>query len=409
MARQLDRPVREAWVVASLRTPFGRYGGALSSVRPDDLAAAVIRALVERSGIDPTLIDDVILGCANQAGEDNRNVARMVALLAGLPVEVAGLTVNRLCGSGLQAINSAAHAIAVGDGDVFVAGGVESMSRAPYVMLKPEAAFERGTRDLVDTTLGWRFVNPALAASHYPYSMGETGENVADRLGIGREDQDAFALMSQRRTAAAIAEGRYSEQLVPISVAGRKGESIVVDADEHPRPDTSAEALTRLRPAFREGGTVTAGNSSGINDGASAALVVEAGRARSLGLRPMARILATAVAGVDPAVMGLGPIPATRKALERAGLTVADLDLVELNEAFASQSVACIRELALDPDRVNVDGGAIALGHPLGASGGRLITSLVHALRRTGGRYGLATMCIGVGQGIATVVERIDE
>jgi acetyl-CoA acetyltransferase family protein len=333
----------------------------------------------------------------------------MAALLAGLPVEVAGLTVNRLCGSGLQAINSAAHAIAVGDGDVFVAGGVESMSRAPYVMLKPEAAFERGTHDLVDTTLGWRFVNPALAASHHPYSMGETGENVADRLGIGREDQDAFALMSQRRTAAAIAEGRYAEQLVPISVPGRKGESIVVDADEHPRPDTSSEALARLRPAFREGGTVTAGNSSGINDGASAALVVEAGRARSLGLRPMARILTTAVAGVDPAVMGLGPIPATRKALERAGLTVADLDLVELNEAFASQSVACIRELGLDPDRVNVDGGAIALGHPLGASGGRLITSLVHALRRTGGRYGLATMCIGVGQGIATVVERIDE
>jgi 3-oxoadipyl-CoA thiolase len=409
MARQLDRPVREAWVVASLRTPFGRYGGALSSVRPDDLAAAVIRALVERSGIDPTLIEDVILGCANQAGEDNRNVARMAALLAGLPVEVGGLTVNRLCGSGLQAINSAAHAIAVGDGDVFVAGGVESMSRAPYVMLKPEAAFERGTHELVDTTLGWRFVNPALAASHHPYSMGETGENVADRLGIGREDQDAFALMSQRRTAAAIAEGRYAEQLVPVSVPGRKGESIVVDADEHPRPDTSAEALARLRPAFREGGTVTAGNSSGINDGASAALIVEAGRARSLGLRPMARILATAVAGVDPAVMGLGPIPATRKALERAGLTVANLDLVELNEAFASQSVACIRELGLDPDRVNVDGGAIALGHPLGASGGRLMTSLVHGLRRTGGRYGLATMCIGVGQGIATVVERIDE
>jgi 3-oxoadipyl-CoA thiolase len=392
-----------------LRTPFGRYGGALSSVRPDDLAAAVIRALVERSGIDPTLIEDVILGCANQAGEDNRNVARMAALLVGLPVEVAGLTVNRLCGSGLQAINSAAHAIAVGDGDVFVAGGVESMSRAPYVMLKPEAAFERGTHELVDTTLGWRFVNPAMAASHRPYSMGETGENVADRFGISREDQDAFALISQRRTAAAIAEGRYAAQLVPISIPGRKGESIVVDADEHPRPDTSAEALARLRPAFREGGSVTAGNSSGINDGASAALVVEAARARSLGLRPMARVLATAVAGVDPAVMGLGPIPATRKALERAGLTVADLDLVELNEAFASQSVACIRELGLDPDRVNVDGGAIALGHPLGASGGRLITSLVHALRRTGGRYGLATMCIGVGQGIATVVERIDE
>jgi 3-oxoadipyl-CoA thiolase len=409
MARELDRPVRTAWIVASLRTPFGRYGGALASVRPDDLAAAVIRALVKRSGIDPAVIEDVILGCTNQAGEDNRNVARMAALLAGLPVEVGGLTVNRLCGSGLQAINSAAHAIAVGDGDVFVAGGVESMSRAPYVMLKPEGAFERGTHDLVDTTLGWRFVNPVLAASHHPYSMGETGENVAERFGISREDQDAFALASQRRTAAAIAEARYAEQLVPISIPGRKGESTIVDADEQPRPDTSAEALARLRPAFREGGTGTAGNSSGINDGASASLVVEAGRARSLGLRPMARILATAVAGVDPAVMGLGPIPATRKALERAGLTVADLDLVELNEAFASQSVACIRELGLDPGRVNVDGGAIALGHPLGASGGRLITSLVHALRRTGGRYGLATMCIGVGQGIATVVERVDE
>ncbi len=409
MARQLDRPVREAWIVASLRSPFGRYAGSLAPVRPDDLAAAVIRALVERTGIDPTLIEDVILGCANQAGEDNRNVARMAALLAGLPVEVAGLTVNRLCGSGLQAVNSAAHAIAVGDGDIFVAGGVESMSRAPYAMLKPEAAFERGPHDLVDTTLGWRFVNPALAANHHPYSMGETGENVAERLGISREDQDAYALASHRRAVAAAADGRYTEQLVPISVPGRKGASTIVDADEQPRPDTSAEALARLRPAFREGGTVTAGNSSGINDGASATLVAEAGRARSLGLRPMARILATAVAGVDPAIMGLGPIPATRKALDRAGLTVADLDLVELNEAFASQSVACIRDLGLDPDRVNVDGGAIALGHPLGASGGRLITSLVHSLRRTGGRYGLATMCIGVGQGIATVVERIGD
>jgi 3-oxoadipyl-CoA thiolase len=409
MARQLDRPVREAWIVASLRTPFGRYGGALASVRPDDLAAAVIKALVQRTGIDPALIEDVILGCANQAGEDNRNVARMAALLAALPVEVGGLTVNRLCGSGLQAVNSAAHAIAVGDGDVFIAGGVESMSRAPFVMLKPEMAFERGTHDLVDTTLGWRFVNPALAASHHPYSMGETGENVAERLGISREDQDAFALASQRRAAAAIAEGRYADQLVPISIPQRKGEPTVVDADEQPRPDTSAEALARLRPAFREGGTGTAGNSSGINDGASAALVVEAGRARSMGLRPMARVVATAVAGVDPAVMGLGPIPATRKALDRAGLTVADLDLVELNEAFASQSVACIRELGLDSDRVNVDGGAIALGHPLGASGGRLITSLVHGLRRTRGRYGLATMCIGVGQGIATIVERIGD
>jgi 3-oxoadipyl-CoA thiolase len=408
MGRQLDRPVREAWIVAALRTPFGRYGGALASVRPDDLAAAVIRALVERSGIDPALIEDVILGCANQAGEDNRNIARMALLVAGLPVEVGGLTVNRLCGSGLQALNTAAHAIGVGDGDVFIAGGVESMSRAPYVMLKPETAFERGTHEMVDTTLGWRFVNPALAALHHPFSMGETGENVAERLGVSRADQDAFALASQRNAAAAIAEGRYRDQLVPISVPQRKGEPIVVDADEQPRPDTSAEGLARLRPAFRDGGTVTAGNSSGINDGASGLLVVEAERARALGLKPLARVLATAVAGVDPSVMGLGPVPATRKALARAGLTVADLDLVELNEAFASQSVACIRELGLDPGRVNVDGGAIALGHPLGASGGRLMTTLVHGLRRTGGRYGLASMCIGVGQGIATLVERID-
>jgi 3-oxoadipyl-CoA thiolase len=407
MIRQLDRPIREAWIVGALRTPFGRYGGALAAVRPDDLAAAVIRALVERVGIDPALIEDVIMGCANQAGEDNRNVARMALLLAGLPVEVAGLTVNRLCGSGLQAVNSAAHAIAVGDGDVFIAGGVESMTRAPYVMLKPEAAYERGSRELVDTTLGWRFVNPALAARHHPYSMGETGENVAERLGVSREEQDAFALASQRNAAAAIAAGRYDEQLVPITIPQRKGDPIVVDRDEHPR-ETSMEALAKLRPAFREGGTVTAGNSSGINDGAAAALVVEAGRARELSLKPMARIVATAVAGVDPAVMGLGPIPAVRKALDRAGIGVADLDLVELNEAFASQSLACVRELGLDPARVNVDGGAIALGHPLGASGGRLLTSLVHGLRRTGGRYGLASMCIGVGQGIATIVERID-
>jgi 3-oxoadipyl-CoA thiolase len=408
MGRQLDRPVREAWIVAALRTPFGRYGGALASARPDDLAAAVIRALVERSGIDPSLVEDVILGCANQAGEDNRNVARMAALLAGLPVEVGGLTVNRLCGSGLQAVNSAAHAIAVGDGDVFIAGGVESMSRSPYVMLKPEAAYQRGTQELVDTTLGWRFVNPALAAVHHPYSMGKTGENVAERLGVSREDQDAFALASQRKAAAAVAEGRYRDQIVAITVPRPKGDAVVVDADEQPRPDTTPEALARLRPVFREGGTLTAGNSSGINDGASAALLVEAERARALGLKPMARVVATAVAGVDPAVMGLGPIPATRKALARAGLAVADLDLVELNEAFASQAIACIRELDLDPDRVNVDGGAIALGHPLGASGGRLITTLVHGLCRTGGRHGLATMCIGVGQGIATIVERIE-
>jgi 3-oxoadipyl-CoA thiolase len=408
MSRDLHRPLREAWIVEAVRTPIGRYGGALASVRPDDLAAAVVRAVVDRSGIDPSLVEDVILGCANQAGEDNRNVARMAVLLAALPVEVAGQTVNRLCGSGLQAINSAAHAIAVGDGDVFIGGGVESMTRAPYVTAKPEAAFERGNRESFDTTLGWRFVNPRLAEKHYPYSMGETAENVAERWEVGRDLQDAFALRSQQRAVTAINEGRFADQIVPIAVPQKKGGPIVVDRDEAPRADTSPDALAKLRPAFREGGTVTAGNASGINDGASAVLLVEAARARELGLRPLARVLSTAVAGVDPAVMGVGPVPATRKALTRAGLTVADLDLVELNEAFASQSIVCINELGLDPDKVNVDGGAIALGHPLGSSGGRLVTMLVHQLRRTGGRYGLATMCIGVGQGIATIVERID-
>jgi 3-oxoadipyl-CoA thiolase len=408
MSRDLHRPLREAWIVDAVRTPIGRYGGALAAVRPDDLAAAAIRGLVDRVGIDPSLIEDVILGCANQAGEDNRDVARMALLLAGLPVEVGGLTVNRLCGSGLQAINSAAHAIAVDDGDVFIGGGVESMTRAPYVMGKPETAFDRGERQMYDTTLGWRFVNPKLAELHYPWSMGETAENVAERWEVGRDLQDAFALRSQQRAVAAWEEGRFTDQIVPITIPQRKGEPIVVARDEHPRADTALEGLEKLRPAFRDGGTVTAGNSSGINDGASAVLVVEAGRARDLGLKPMARILATAVAGVDPAVMGIGPIPATRKVLARAGLTVDDLDVVELNEAFASQSIVCINELGLDPDKVNPNGGAIALGHPLGASGGRLITMLVHELRRTGGRYGLATMCIGVGQGIATVVERIE-
>jgi len=408
MSRDPHRQVREAWIIEAVRTPVGRYGGTLASVRPDDLAAAVIRAVVDRSGIEPALIEDVILGCANQAGEDNRDVARMALLLAGLPVEVGGLTVNRLCGSGLQAINSAAHAIAVGDGEVFIGGGVESMTRAPYVMAKPEAAWDRGSRELQDTTLGWRFINPRLAERHYPYSMGETAENVAERWEVGRDLQDAFALASQQKAVAAIEAGRFDDQIVPIPVPQRKGEPVLVTRDEHPRADTSAEALARLRPAFREGGSVTAGNASGINDGASAVLLVEAERARELGLRPMARVVSTAVAGVDPAVMGIGPIPATRKVLERAGLSVDDLDLVELNEAFASQSIVCINELGLDPDKVNVNGGAIALGHPLGMSGGRLITMLAHELRRTGGRYGLATMCIGVGQGIATVIEAID-
>jgi len=400
--------MREAWIVEAVRTPIGRYGGALANVRPDDLAAAVIRAVVDRSGIEPGLIEDVILGCANQAGEDNRNVARMALLLAGLPVEVGGLTVNRLCGSGLQAINSAAHAIAVGDGDVFIGGGVESMTRAPYVMAKPASAWDRGPRELEDTTLGWRFLNPKLAEMYYPYSMGETAENVAERWGIDRERQDAFALDSQRRAVAAIEAGRFDDQIVPIEVAGRKGETTTVTRDEHPRADTSAEALAKLKPAFkRDGGSVTAGNSSGINDGASAVLLVEADRARELGLKLLARVVATAVAGVDPAVMGIGPVPATRKALDRAGIGIGDLDIIELNEAFASQSIAVIDELGLDPARVNPNGGAIALGHPLGMSGGRLITMLTHELRRTGGRYGLATMCIGVGQGIATIVERV--
>jgi 3-oxoadipyl-CoA thiolase len=409
MSRDLQRQLRDPWIVAAVRSPVGRYGGALASVRPDDLAAAVIRALVERSGIDPGLIEDVILGCANQAGEDNRDVARMALLLAGLPVEVGGLTVNRLCGSGLQAINSAAHAIQVGDGDVFIGGGVESMTRAPYVMAKPSTAWERGSHELQDTTLGWRFVNPRLAEQYGSESMGETGENVAERWKIGRERQDAFALASHRNAIAAIEAGRFDGQIVPIEIAARRGgEAVVVSRDEHPRADTSPEALAKLRPAFREGGSVTAGNSSGINDGASAVLLVEAERARELGLKPLARIVSTAVAGVEPRVMGIGPVPASRKALDRAGISVADLDLIELNEAFASQSLACIDELGLDPGKVNVNGGAIALGHPLGMSGGRLITMLVHELVRTGGRYGLATMCIGVGQGIATVVERIE-
>jgi 3-oxoadipyl-CoA thiolase len=413
MARDPRRTVREAWIVEAVRTPVGRYGGALAAVRPDDLAAIAIRAVVERSAIDPGLIEDVILGCANQAGEDNRNVARMAALLAGLPVEVAGQTVNRLCGSGLQAINAAAHAIAADDGDVFIAGGVESMTRAPYVMAKADSPWDRGARELQDTTLGWRFINPKLSALHHPWTMGETAENVVERYGattdVTRERQDAFALRSHRRAVAAIEGGLFDGQLVPVSVSQKKGDPIVVARDEHPRADSSMEALARLRPAFREGGSVTAGNSSGINDGSAATLVVEAGRARALGLRPLARIVSTAVAGVDPAVMGVGPVPAARKALARAGITAADLDLVELNEAFASQSVVCMDELGLDEDRVNVNGGAIALGHPLGASGARLMTMLVHELARRGGRYGLATMCIGVGQGIATVVERIEQ
>jgi 3-oxoadipyl-CoA thiolase len=402
------RPLKEAWIVEALRTPFGRYGGALSGVRPDDLAAAVLEAVVARSGINAADIDDVILGCANQAGEDNRNVARMALLVAGYPVEVPGQTVNRLCGSGLQALAAAANAIAVGDAEVIVSGGVESMSRAPLVTLKPESGLERGNRELVDTTIGWRFVNPRLHAKYPAISLGETAERVADQWHVSREAQDELALASQQRAAAAATSGIHGEEIVPVSIPQRSGAPIVVDRDEHPRPDTSAAALAKLKPAFAADGTVTAGNASGINDGAAALLVVESERARALGLKPYARIVATAVAGVDPSVMGAGPIPAIRKLLERTGLTVADIDRVELNEAFASQAVACITELGLDPAKTNVHGGAIALGHPLGASGARMATTLVRELRRSGGRYGIAAMCVGVGQGIAMLVERVE-
>jgi len=402
------RPLKEAWIVEALRTPFGRYGGALAGVRPDDLAATVLEALVARSGINAADIDDVILGCANQAGEDNRNVARMALLVAGYPVEVPGQTVNRLCGSGLQALAAAANAIAVGDAEIVVAGGVESMSRAPLVTLKPESGLERGNRELVDTTIGWRFVNPRLHAKYPAISLGETAERVADQWHVSREAQDELALASQQRAAAAAASGIFAEEIVPVSIPQRSGAPIVVDHDEHPRPDSSAAALAKLKPAFTADGTVTAGNASGINDGAAALLVVESERARALGLKPYARIVATAVAGVDPSVMGAGPIPAIRKLLERTGLTVADIDRVELNEAFASQAVACITELGLDPAKTNVHGGAIALGHPLGASGARMATTLVRELRRSGGRYGIAAMCVGVGQGIAMLVERVE-
>jgi 3-oxoadipyl-CoA thiolase len=395
----------DALIVDAVRTPIGRHGGALARVRADDLAAIPLRALLERTSVDPATIDDVLLGCSNQAGEDNRNVARLALLLAGIPVTVPGQTVNRLCGSGLQAIVSASHAIKSDEGSCFIAGGVESMSRAPWVTLKPETAFPRGAPAVADTTLGWRFANPKFPAE-WLISMGETAEEVATRCHISREDQDAFAAESQRRTAQAIAARKFDDEIVPVSVPGPKGETIV-DRDEHPRPDATIEKLRQMKPAFAPGGTVTAGSASGINDGASAVLVMSAVAAKKLDARPFARIVSSAVAGVSPEVMGLGPIPATRLALARAGLTIDDIDLIELNEAFASQAIACVRELGADPARVNVNGGAIALGHPLGSSGARIVTTLVHELRRRNGRYGLATMCIGVGQGIALIVERV--
>ena len=398
----------EALIVDAVRTPVGRHGGALSRVRPDDLAACVIGSVITRTGIDPGSIDDVIFGCANQAGEDNRNVARMASLLAGIPVEVPGQTVNRLCGSGMQAVASAAQAIRAGEGERFIAGGVESMSRAPWAMLKPESGFSRTAPQMADTMLGWRFVNPRMP-EQWTVSLGETAELVAEQCGISRADQDAFALESQRRAAAAIAAGRFTDELVPVTARDERGPQIVVDGDEHPRPGTTAEGLAAMRPVFRDrNGTVTAGSSSGVNDGASALLVLSAEAARDTGQNPMARIVATAVAGIAPHLMGLGPVPAIRKVLERSRLTMDAIDLVELNEAFAAQAVACIRELRIDPARVNVNGGAIALGHPLGASGARIITTLVHEMRRRRARYGLAAMCIGVGQGIAMVLESVE-
>ena len=386
-----------AVILSAVRTPVGRYGGALAGERPDDLAAMVVAAAVERAGVPAGAIEDVYFGAANQAGEDNRNVARMASLLAGLPESVAGVTLNRLCASGLSAVVSACHAVAAGDGDLFVAGGVESMSRAPLVMAKPEQAFARGNQTVWDTTLGWRFPNPRMEEMFPLESMGETGENVAERYGVSREEQDAFALQSQRRWAEADSAGRFADELVPVGDVVR---------DEHPRPDTSEEKLTALKPAFREDGTVTAGNSSGLNDGAAALVIASEERAQELGVEPLAAFVGSAVAGVDPRVMGIGPVPAVDKLLQRAGVGADKLDLVELNEAFASQSLVVIRELGLNPERVNVNGGAIALGHPLGMSGARLVVTLLHELRRREGRYGLATLCVGVGQGQAALFER---
>ena len=395
-------------IVAAARTPIGRYAGALKHTRPDDLAALVLAEVARRAHLNPAEIEDVFMGCVNQAGEDNRNVARMSLLLAGYPPSVSGVTVNRLCGSGMQAANSAAHAIWAGQGSTFVAGGVESMTRAPYVLAKTEAGFARGPLKMEDSTIGWRFLNSKLSALYYPYSMGETAENVAEKWKISRESQDAFALESQQRAAAAQAAGRFQEEILGIEVPGnRKGETVLFAVDEHPRSDTTLEKLAKLKPAFKEHGSVTAGNSSGINDGAAAMVIMSYQQAQQHNLAPLARIVSTATAGVDPAYMGVGPIPASRQALERAGISARDLSLVELNEAFASQSLACMHDLELDSSRVNVNGGAIALGHPLGASGARLLMTLAYELRRRGGGYGLATMCIGVGQGIATVIETV--
>ena len=398
----------EAYIVEAVRTPIGSYRGALSGVRPDDLAARAIAAVVERSGIDPERIVDVYLGAANQSGEDNRDVARMAALLAGLPNSVPGATVNRLCASGLEAVNSAARAVKAGEGDLYLAGGVESMSRAPWVVEKPEQALPRGPQTMHDTTLGWRMINPRMEELGVSTeSMGETGENVAERYGISREAQDAFALRSHQRAVAAAEGGLFAEEIVAVEAPKGRRETVTVDADEGPRPDASAEKLAKLRPVFREGGTVTAGNASTLNDGAACTLIASEKGAEEIGAEPLARVVSTGVAGVDPAYMGIGPVEAIPKALEKAGLSLDQIDLIEINEAFASQVLACVKELGIDEEKLNVNGGAIALGHPLGCSGARLTTTLVRELRRRGGRYGVASLCVGVGQGLATVFEAV--
>jgi 3-oxoadipyl-CoA thiolase len=397
--------VAEAYVIDALRTPIGRYGGALANARPDDLAAHVVRSAVGRNGLPEGDISDVYMGCTNQAGEDNRNVARMAALLAGLPIEVPGVTVNRLCASGLEAVNQAGRALRLGDGDLVLAGGVESMTRAPLAMPKPDRSFPRGNATVYDTTIGWRFTNPRMAELHSTESMGETAENVAERYGISRDEQDRFALESHRRAVAAADAGRFDDEIVPVPVPQPKGDPLTVHGDEGPRPETSLEKLSRLKPAFREGGTVTAGNSSGLNDGAACLVLASEERARALGKTALGRIVAVGTAGVDPAYMGVGPVPATRQALARAGLAIEDVGLVELNEAFAAQVLACTRDLGIPHEKLNVNGGAIALGHPLGCSGARIMTTLLWEMRRRGVRFGLATMCIGVGQGAATIVE----
>jgi 3-oxoadipyl-CoA thiolase len=398
--------MKTAVILGAVRTPIGRFRGGLSSVRPDDLAALVVRAIVERHDIDPSDVEDIYMGCTNQGGEDNRNIARMAGILAGLPYSVPGVTVNRLCASGLEAVNQACRAIRAGDGDLFIAGGVESMTRAPLAMAKAGVAFPVGHQTVYDTTLGWRFPNPKMEALFPLEALGCTGENIAERWEISRTDQDAYALGSHQKALEAQAAGRFDDEIVPVTVPQRKGDPVVVSVDEGPRADTSLERLGRLRPVFRKGGSVTAGNSSSLNDGSCAMLVASEERARSLGIEPMARFVGSAVAGVDPEIMGVGPVPATRRLLERTGVALGEIDLVELNEAFAVQSLYCVRELGLDPDVVNVNGGAIALGHPLGCSGARILTTLVHEMKRRGSRYGLASLCVGVGQGASTLVAR---